>query len=166
MGPRTKFRCARKRYGKGFLGFAFSTAPTLAFWTMALSRLFNQSRQALPLSYDSPSADRWCDVHGFVPAGIVSSTPHLCRSSKTQTTCDGCFARQSICSAISLDSLMSTTASERVIVSILRWWLLSIGTRQSRRPSSHCVRANSLNLWDDGIQCGLTVSPQSSGERV
>ena len=51
----------------------------------------------------SPPGDRWCDVLGFVPAGSVSSFSTL-QIFREQATCEGCFARQSICSVISLHS--------------------------------------------------------------
>ena len=38
---------------------------------------------------------------------ILSQTPQHFRSSETQTTCEGCFARQSICLVISLHSSLS-----------------------------------------------------------
>ena len=38
---------------------------------------------------------------------VVSQAPHHFRSSKKQAICEGCFARQSICSVISLHSGMS-----------------------------------------------------------
>ena len=38
---------------------------------------------------------------------VVSQAPQHFTSSETQATCDGCFARQSVCSAISLPSGMS-----------------------------------------------------------
>ena len=44
----------------------------------------------------SPPGDQWCDVLGFVPAGIVSNSSSL-RCSLKQSTCKGCFARQCIC---------------------------------------------------------------------
>ena len=40
---------------------------------------------------------------------VVSEARQYFRSSKTQATCDGCFARQSVCSVVSLHSGMSRT---------------------------------------------------------
>ena len=42
----------------------------------------------------SPPGDRWCDVIGFVPAGVSQASQHF-RSSEKQATCDVCFARHS-----------------------------------------------------------------------
>ena len=38
---------------------------------------------------------------------VVTQAPQHFRSSETQASCDGCFARQSICSVVSLHSGMS-----------------------------------------------------------
>ena len=48
----------------------------------------------------APPGGRWCDVLGFVPAGVSQAPQHF-RSSETQATCEGSFARQCICSVIS-----------------------------------------------------------------
>ena len=140
MGPRTELRSARNHYGKGFLGLAVQTVPTLAFWTMALFNVFSvKVVKRFPFPTILLQA-----IDGAMCTALCLQV--LCLQLLTSADLPRrkllvmvAFARQSIRSAISLDSRMSTTASECVIVSILRWWLLSVGTRQSRRPSSHCV---------------------------
>ena len=47
---------------------------------------------------------RWCDVLGFVPAGSVSSFSTL-QIFREASHCEGCFARQSTCSVVSLHSV-------------------------------------------------------------
>ena len=67
---------------------------------MALSRPFKKDRLALALSKFSPPGDQQGDVLGFVPTGSVSrfSTLQIFREA---STCEGCFARQSVCSVVS-----------------------------------------------------------------
>ena len=65
---------------------SLETVPLLVWLTMAL-------RLTLRLTVDrflSPPGDRQCDVLGFVPAGIVSSSLALSNCSEIQATCDGC----------------------------------------------------------------------------
>ena len=65
------------------------------------------------------------DVLGFVPAGSASSSSTF-RISKTQTTCDGCFAHQSfLCSVISLDSSTSGTAHPQEVFCKGGCWTVS-----------------------------------------
>ena len=80
--------CATSRL-RSFPNVAFEPVPMFV-WRFLFPRL-------------SPPGDRWCDVLGFVPAGSVSSFSTL-QIFREQATCEGCFARQSICSVISLHS--------------------------------------------------------------
>jgi len=74
---------------------------TLSDWT----RPFKGARRAFPLLLRlSTPGDLWCDVLSFVCSQKVSQVPQHFRSSETQTTGDGCFTRQSICSCIPLDT--------------------------------------------------------------
>ena len=66
----------------------------------------------------SPPGDRWCDVLASLLQAIdgamslalcpqvVSQALQHFKSSEKQATCEGCFARQSVCSVISLHSAM------------------------------------------------------------
>ena len=61
---------------------------------------------------------KWrCDILRFMPACSVSSSSTL-RPSKTQATFDGCFARQSICSVISLHSGMCRAVHPQEVLKV------------------------------------------------
>ena len=59
---------------------------------------------------------------------VVSQAPQHFRSSEAQATCGGCFARHSICSVISLDSVCPGQYIQRRF----RRWMLTIDTYASR----------------------------------
>ena len=63
---------------------------------------------------------------------VVSQTAQHFRSSRTQATCEGCFARQSVCSVISLHSGMSRAVHPRH--RSLRRWRSTTGTFRSGLP--------------------------------
>ena len=72
---------------------------------MASSRPFKEDHPALPLSAPLLQA-----IDGVKPLAlcllVVSQNEQHFRSSEKQATCEGCFARQSVCSVISLHSGM------------------------------------------------------------
>ena len=70
---------------------------------------------------------------------VVSQAPQHFSSSETQAACDGCFARQSIYSFISLDS----SVSRAVHPQDRGWWMSRIDICQSEISRSTFV-ANSL----------------------
>ena len=68
-------------------------------------------------------------INGVMPLAlcpqVVSQASQRFRSSEKQATCEGCFARQCICSVVSLHSGMSRS---------FRRWMLTIDTFQSGLP--------------------------------
>ena len=82
-----------------FPNVAFLTVPVSVWLTVALSRLVDRRTLSTPLlqAIDGVTSLALCPQ-------VVSQCRQHFRSSETQTTCDGCFARQSICSVISLHS--------------------------------------------------------------
>ena len=86
---------------RSFPKVTFKTVPMFVWLTMALSRPFKEDRLALPLS--TPLSSRrsvvWCPW-----LCARSEAPQHLRSFEKQATCEGCFARQSICSVVSLHS--------------------------------------------------------------
>ena len=89
---------------RSFPNVALETVPMLVWLTMALSRPLKQDRWAFSLStpYLLQAIDGVMSL-ALCPH-VVSQAPKHFRSSETQAACDGDFARQSICSVISLDS--------------------------------------------------------------
>ena len=76
---------------------------------MALSRPFKEDRLALPLSTPRSLLQATDGVISLALClQVVSQAPQHFRSSEKQATCEGCFARQSICLVISLRSGMSS----------------------------------------------------------
>ena len=75
---------------------------------MALSRPFKEDRLALPLS-----TPLFQTIDGVMFLAlclqVVSQASQRFKSSEMQATCEGCFARQSICSVVSLRSGVSRT---------------------------------------------------------
>ena len=87
-----------------FPNVAFETVPMFVWLTMARSRPFKEDRLALPLS--TPHSSQAID--GVVSLAltplcpeVVSQAPQHFRYSEKQATCEGCCARQCICSDIS-----------------------------------------------------------------
>ena len=68
------------RFLRSFPNVAFKTVPMLVWSTMVLSRPLKVDRRLLLFSICQPLSspgDRWCNVLGFLPAGIVSSSSTL-----------------------------------------------------------------------------------------
>ena len=74
---------------------------------MALSRPFKEDRLAIPFFH----ASLLQAINGVMTLAlclqVVSQASQHFRSSEKQATCEGCFARQSVCSVFSLHSGMS-----------------------------------------------------------
>ena len=85
---------------------AFETVPMLIRLPMSLSRPFKEDSQALP-----PCLSLLQAISGVISLALclqlVSQAPQHFRSSEKQATCEGRFARQSVCSVIFLHSGMS-----------------------------------------------------------
>ena len=64
---------------------------------------------------------------------VVSQTPQHFRFSENQSSCDGCFSRQSICSVVSLHSNVSRAVTHRSF----RRCMSTIDTFQSGLPIPH-----------------------------
>ena len=101
------YLCAQK---SPYVPYSFSQKfPLRCLWNSSIVRLiddgpvssFHGRFLALPLV----QLMVWCYL--ALCLQMVSQTHQHFRSSEKQTTCEGCFARQSICSVISLHSGMS-----------------------------------------------------------
>ena len=66
---------------------------------------------------------------GLCPQAVPQVSQHF-RSSEKQAACEGCFARQCICSVISLHSGMSRADTHRSF----RRWMSTIDSFQSGLP--------------------------------
>ena len=64
---------------------------------------------------------------------VVSQAPQHFRSSETQATCEGCFARQSICSVFPFILACPGQYTHRSF----RRWMSTIDTFQSSTPTSY-----------------------------
>ena len=73
---------------------------------MGLSRPFKEDRLAKRKPLSTPSFSL-----AFCPQVVSQAAPQHFRPSEKQATCEGCFARQFLCSVISLHSDMSRAAS-------------------------------------------------------
>ena len=121
-----------------FPNVAFTTVPVFVWLTLALSRPFRKDRRALPLftPHSSKQSMMWCP---WLCAHMVSQAPQHFRSSETQTTCDGCFARQSIVSVIALHSGVSRAARRNAVKSVWEMvmsrgrWCLELKWSQTTR---------------------------------
>ena len=127
--------------GKAHMGSTPSVRsfPSVAFETVPVFLIDD----GLLFPRPSPPGGRWCDVLGFVPAGVSQAPQHF-RSSETQATYEGCFARQYICSVIPLPPIMSRVV-QCTHRSFLRW-MSTIATFQSGLPIPLFV-ASSSHLW-------------------
>ena len=91
---------------RSFPDIAFETVPMFVWLMMALSGPLRKIVWRFLFPRLSPPGDRWCDVLGFVPAcSVISSSTH--QIFREAIICVNCFARQSICSTISLHYVMS-----------------------------------------------------------
>ena len=90
-----------------FPNVAFETVPMFVLLTMALSRPFKEDRLALPLSTSLSSRRSVVRCPWLCAPHVVSQASQHFRPSEKKATCEGCFARQSICSVVSLHSGMS-----------------------------------------------------------
>ena len=88
---------------QSFPSVAFETVPMFVSLAMVLSRPFREARLAL---LSTPLSSSWSLVVMSLASclQLVSQAPEHFRSSEKQTTCEGCFARQCICSVISIHS--------------------------------------------------------------
>ena len=90
---------------------------------------------------------------------VVSQASQHFRSSEKQTTCEGCFACQSICSVISLHSSMS-----RAVHSQEFWrWMLTIDTFQSGLPIPRFTFCSKLIKSVRMMACLVWLSPPVEG---
>ena len=103
-----------------FPNIAFQTVPMFVWLTMALSRPFKEDRLALPLS--APLSSRlsmvWCPL-ALCPHVVSQASQHL-RFSEKQAACEGCFARQSLCS--------NSDSSHVHYISVIAWWGATVGS--------------------------------------
>ena len=104
--PLGKALCSPTLSLRIFPNVAFETVPMFVSVTDdgPFSSFQGRSPSASSFKRLSTPSDRWCDVPGFVPAGSVSpqSSQYFRSSAEKQAICEGCFARQSICSVVSL----------------------------------------------------------------
>ena len=91
----------------GFPNVVFETVPMFVWLTMALSRPFKQ-RSSSASSFNASLLQAIDSVMSLALCPkIVSQASQHFSSSEKQATREGCFARQSICSVVSLHSGMS-----------------------------------------------------------
>ena len=94
---------------------AFETGQVFVCLTLALSRPFKEDRLMLPLPTHIPSRQSMVLMSVVLCPQVVSQAPQHFRPSEKQGTCEGCFARQSINSVISLHSGMTGQNTKLVL---------------------------------------------------
>ena len=106
---------------------------------MALSCPFKEYPQALPLSMPLLQAIDGVMSLALCPQVVSQASQHF-RSSEKQATCEGCLARQSICSVISLQSGMSRAVHPQEFSKV------DVGHQHIPVWAPNSTLANSLNL--------------------
>ena len=94
------------------------------------------------------------------PQVVFRASQHF-RPSEKQATCDGCFARQSVCSVLTLHSSMSRQYTHRS----LQRWMLTIGTFQSGLPIPLFIFSRKLIESVRMIACVVWLSPLQAIQR-
>ena len=130
----------RQRWGN--LWCVSQKFPQRCLWNGSNVRLIDDgplsSFQKLSFSASSFHASLLQAIDGVMSLAlcpqVVSQAPQHFRSSETQATCDGCFARQSICLLVSLHSGMSRAVHPQ-FSETLHETLSTLHTRAQQRHS-------------------------------
>ena len=132
----------------------------------SLSHPFKED-QALPLSTPLLQVNTGV-VSSALCQQVLSQAPQQGRSSEMQAACDGCFARQSVCSVISLHSSMSWAVHpQQFWGSIQHEWLLPppLSSWRLRQHRVHCLHRWWLYLawqWSPTMTVFLLMTEPSA----
>ena len=120
---------------RSFPNVVFETVPMFVWLMMTLSRPFKEDRVE-EASFHVALLQAIGDVMSLALCPqVMSQAPQHFRSSEKQASCEGCFARQSICSVISFHSLHSGM-SRAVHLQKFSRWMPTIDTFRSGPPES------------------------------
>ena len=103
-----------------FPNVAFETVLMFVRLTMALSRPFKED--CLSLLLFTPLASRRLMMSLALCPQVLSQAPQHFRSSKKQAICESFFARQCICSVLSLHSRLCGVSESDVAGNVYNWY--------------------------------------------